>query len=78
MPDLNEFLEWVKQGPKRKVRINVENGKISADVWDYSIGYMFQTVKTVSEIDLQKVNGDYELKEYQRLKSKYEPEAVNQ
>jgi hypothetical protein len=78
VPDLNEFLEWVNQGKNRHVKIDLSTGKDpSITVGEYKesiLDYTCQVVKSVSEINLEELAKQRELKELARLKEKY-PEA---
>jgi hypothetical protein len=81
MPDLNEFLEWVKQNPQRHLELKIENGGEKMNVWAYdrSLGVngfeYYHNIKSVSEIDLERVVKEREANEFKRLIAKY-PEVI--
>lgn len=80
MPDLNEFIEWVNQGQRRSVKIDLNPNYVQILVGDYDECHKYhcQIVNSVSEINLKKSVEENELKELSRLKAKYEPEAIPQ
>lgn len=74
--DLNQFIEWQKDHPRRSVRIEIENHfmsdkqKVKIWVYDYDLR-VGQFVSDVSGIDLEAKKERDEKKELERLKAKY-------
>lgn len=75
--DLNQFVDWVKEKPRRQVTIelNPVNQEEFFNIWVYDYDLMQgQRVESVSEIDLEARKAEQEMAEYERLKAKFDPE----
>lgn len=75
--DLNQFLEWQKEGKDRKVTIEigscVNRKKIHVWAYDYKL-QVGQIVESVDEIDLEAEKAKEDKAEYERFKRKFERE----
>lgn len=73
--DLNQFLEWQKEGKDRTVTIEIgsrsNSEKIHVHAYDYKL-QVGQAVKSVDEIDLEAEKTKREKAEYERLRRKFD------
>jgi len=78
--DLNKFVEWQKEAPKRRA-VTIKIGEFGIPdhlkiwVYDYVLG-VGQMVSDASEIDLVAKKEKDEQKKYQELKAKFEGVAI--
>lgn len=71
MADLNDFVKWQAEDINRSVRIDIKTGLTYAFVYDGCLE-KGQVVTGVDQIDLVGEKKKEELKQYKRLKEKYE------
>ena len=75
MTDLNKFIEWQREKPRRHVNIKIgdPSSPDELEIWCYDYNLQVgQHVQGVSEIDLEAEKEKEEREQYERLKRKYE------